>query len=111
VASIQTDVVLVVEDSKSMQGILRRLFASDGLEVRIAPDGVAIPFGHVDRRTGPREPIRRDREGAMLLGEARGGREAITEDVRAFAARATDKKKVRTKGPGGGQPHSARTRM
>ena len=40
-ASIQTDVVLVVEDSKSMQGILRRLFASDGLEVRIAPDGVA----------------------------------------------------------------------
>lgn len=35
------DVVLVVEDSKSMQGILRRLFESGGLEVRIASDGVA----------------------------------------------------------------------
>jgi CheY-like chemotaxis protein len=34
------DVVLVVEDSKSMQGILRRLFESGGLEVRIASDGV-----------------------------------------------------------------------
>jgi DNA-binding response OmpR family regulator len=34
------DAVLVVEDSKSMQGILRRLFESDGLEVRIASDGV-----------------------------------------------------------------------
>jgi DNA-binding response OmpR family regulator len=35
------DTVLVVEDSKSMQGILRRLFESGGLEVRIASDGVA----------------------------------------------------------------------
>jgi DNA-binding response OmpR family regulator len=35
------DVVLVVEDSKSMQGVLRRLFESGGLEVRIASDGVA----------------------------------------------------------------------
>jgi DNA-binding response OmpR family regulator len=35
------DVVLVVEDKKSMQGILRRLFESGGLEVRIASDGVA----------------------------------------------------------------------
>ena len=35
------DVVLVVEDSKSMQRIMQRLFKSGGLEVRIAPDGVA----------------------------------------------------------------------
>jgi DNA-binding response OmpR family regulator len=35
------DVVLVVEDSKSMQGVLRRLFESGGLEVRIASDGIA----------------------------------------------------------------------
>ena len=35
------DVVLVVEDSRSMQGILRRLFESGGLEVRIASDGIA----------------------------------------------------------------------
>ena len=35
------DTVLVVEDSKSMQGVLRRLFESGGLDVRIAFDGVA----------------------------------------------------------------------
>jgi DNA-binding response OmpR family regulator len=35
------DVVLVVEDSKSMQRIMLRLFESGGLEVRIASDGVA----------------------------------------------------------------------
>jgi DNA-binding response OmpR family regulator len=35
------DVVLVVEDSKSMQRIMQRLFKSGGLEVRIASDGVA----------------------------------------------------------------------
>jgi DNA-binding response OmpR family regulator len=35
------DVVLVIEDSKSMQRILRRLFESGGLEVRIASNGIA----------------------------------------------------------------------
>jgi DNA-binding response OmpR family regulator len=34
------DTVLIVEDSKSMQRILRRLFESGGLDVRIASDGV-----------------------------------------------------------------------
>jgi DNA-binding response OmpR family regulator len=35
------DVVLVVEDSKSMQRILRRLFESGGMDVRVASDGMA----------------------------------------------------------------------
>jgi DNA-binding response OmpR family regulator len=35
------DTVLVVEDSRPMQRTLERLFGSDGLEVQIAPDGVA----------------------------------------------------------------------
>lgn len=35
------DTVLVVEDSRPMQRTLQRLFASDGLEVQIASDGVA----------------------------------------------------------------------
>jgi DNA-binding response OmpR family regulator len=35
------DTVLVVEDKKNMQGILRRLFESGGLAVRIATDGIA----------------------------------------------------------------------
>jgi len=35
------DTVLVVEDSRPMQRTLRRLFESDGLQVRIAADGVA----------------------------------------------------------------------
>ncbi len=34
------DTVLVVEDSRPMQRTLQRLFESDGLQVRIAPDGV-----------------------------------------------------------------------
>lgn len=34
------DIVLVVEDSKSMQRILHRLFEAGGLEVRLASDGV-----------------------------------------------------------------------
>src|SRR4029077_3460795 len=35
------DVVLVVEDCKIMQRILRRLFESGGMEVRVVSDGVA----------------------------------------------------------------------
>jgi DNA-binding response OmpR family regulator len=35
------DTVLVVEDSRPMQRTLQRLFESDGLQVRIAADGVA----------------------------------------------------------------------
>ena len=35
------DTVLVVEDSRPMQRTLQRLFESDGLQVRIASDGVA----------------------------------------------------------------------
>lgn len=35
------DTVLVVEDSRPMQRTLQRLFESDGLQVEIAPDGVA----------------------------------------------------------------------
>jgi len=35
------ETVLVVEDSASMQRTLRRLFESDGLQVRLASDGVA----------------------------------------------------------------------
>jgi DNA-binding response OmpR family regulator len=35
------DVVLVVEDNKSMQRVLQRVFESGGLEVRIASDGLA----------------------------------------------------------------------
>ena len=35
------DMVLVVEDSRPMQRTLQRLFESDGLQVQIAPDGMA----------------------------------------------------------------------
>jgi DNA-binding response OmpR family regulator len=35
------DTVLVVEDSRPMQRTLQRLFESDGLQVRIAADGIA----------------------------------------------------------------------
>lgn len=35
------ETVLVVEDSRVMQRTLQRLFEADGLQVRIAPDGVA----------------------------------------------------------------------
>jgi DNA-binding response OmpR family regulator len=35
------DSILVVEDSRAMQRTLQRLFESDGLQVRIAADGVA----------------------------------------------------------------------
>jgi DNA-binding response OmpR family regulator len=35
------ETVLVVEDSRAMQRTLRRLFESDGLQVRLASDGVA----------------------------------------------------------------------
>jgi DNA-binding response OmpR family regulator len=35
------DTVLVVEDSRAMQRTLQRLFEADGLQVRIASDGVA----------------------------------------------------------------------
>src|SRR5438309_6345586 len=35
------ETVLVVEDSAAMQRTLRRLFESDGLQVRLASDGVA----------------------------------------------------------------------
>jgi two-component system, OmpR family, alkaline phosphatase synthesis response regulator PhoP len=35
------DMVLVVEDSRPMQRTLQRLFESDGLQVQIAPDGIA----------------------------------------------------------------------
>jgi DNA-binding response OmpR family regulator len=35
------DMVLVVEDSRPMQRTLQRLFESDGLQVEIAPDGLA----------------------------------------------------------------------
>jgi DNA-binding response OmpR family regulator len=35
------DTVLVVEDSRPMQRTLQRLFESDGLQVEIAPDGLA----------------------------------------------------------------------
>jgi DNA-binding response OmpR family regulator len=35
------DSILVVEDSRAMQRTLQRLFESDGLQVRIASDGVA----------------------------------------------------------------------
>jgi len=34
------DTVLVVEDSRPMQRTLQRLFEADGLQVRIASDGV-----------------------------------------------------------------------
>jgi DNA-binding response OmpR family regulator len=35
------DTILVVEDSRPMQRTLQRLFEADGLEVQIAPDGIA----------------------------------------------------------------------
>src|SRR6195256_6447394 len=35
------ETVLVVEDSRAMQRTLQRLFESDGLQVRLASDGVA----------------------------------------------------------------------
>jgi DNA-binding response OmpR family regulator len=35
------DIVLVIEDSRPMQRTLQRLFESDGLQVQIAPDGMA----------------------------------------------------------------------
>src|SRR5438132_5940551 len=35
------ETVLIVEDSRAMQRTLRRLFESDGLQVRLASDGVA----------------------------------------------------------------------
>ena len=35
------DTILVVEESRPMQRTLQRLFESDGLEVQIAPDGIA----------------------------------------------------------------------
>ena len=34
------DTILVVEDSRPMQRTLQRLFEADGLQVRIASDGV-----------------------------------------------------------------------
>ena len=35
------ETVLVVEDSRPMQRTLQRLFEADGLEVRVASDGMA----------------------------------------------------------------------
>src|SRR6202050_2491411 len=35
------DTILVVEDSRPMQRTLQRLFEADGLEVRVASDGMA----------------------------------------------------------------------
>lgn len=39
--TLQIDTVLVVEDSRPMQRVLRRLFEADSLKVHIASDGPA----------------------------------------------------------------------